>query len=122
MSYFGSQRGESRAGCLLWVLVLLAGILFSSKIIPIKIATHQLKDRVEDIAERHPRWKQNKVHENIYRRAKELELPIKKKDIKVKKNNQNMIVDITIKTPIDFYFTEFVWTEEIHIDRDIFLF
>ncbi len=121
MRYLGSQRGESRAGCLLWVLVLLAGGLLAAKVVPVKIATHQLKDFIEDIAERHPRWKQNYALDKIYRRARELELPLKKKEIKIKKNSRQMKVDIIIKVPIDLYFTDFVWKEEIHVDREIFI-
>ena len=121
MSYLRSERGESRAGCLLWILVLLAGGLFASKVIPAKIATHQLKDFIEEIAERHPRWKQNYALDKIYRRSKELNLPIKKKEIKIKKNTRQMKVDIIIKVPVDLYFTEFTWTEEIHVDREIFI-
>jgi len=122
MRRLGSQSGEGRAGCLLWVLVLLSGILVASRVIPVTIAKAELKDYIVDISQRHPRWTARRISKKLVDRAEELDLPLHKKNVKVRKTADRMVVELSFVTPLDFYVYTWNWNHHIEEARDIFYF
>lgn len=116
-----SERGESRAGCLLWTLVLAAGILVSVRVVPVKIATIELQNKMEDAAQLMPRGTPRNFQDFIVQRAAELNLPITKKQVKVKKSTSRVVMDVSFTVPLDFIFTTYNWDISLHVDRDIFI-
>ncbi len=120
MRRFG-QRGEGRIGCIFWVLVMAVGVLLALRVVPVKIATSQLKDHMEELAQLKPRGDQNFFASEIYNRARELDLPIDKKRIKVDKGPNRVIMDVELTVPLDFFVYTYNWEIKIHLDRDIFL-
>ena len=122
MLRIGSQRGEGRAGCLFWVLLLLVGVMVGSKVIPIKIATMQLEDHMKDLARTAPRKPQRFFEKEIGNRARELDLQIPKDNIQVKKFENRVIMDVEFVVPLDFYVYEHQWNIKLYHDIDIFIF
>ncbi len=116
-----SERGESKAGCLIWTVVLAAGILISVRVIPIKIATIELKDKMEDAAQLMPRGTVKQYQTFIVQRAQELNLPVTKKEVKVKKYPNRVVMDVSFTVPLDLIVTTYNWDISLHVDRDIFL-
>lgn len=121
MRGFKYQRGEGRAGCIFWTLVLAAGIFVAAKIIPVKIATAELKDKMEEAAQLMPRGREKEFVDFIVANAVERDLPVTRKDVKVKKSNQRVTMDVSFTVPIDLIVTTYDWDIDLHVDRDIFI-
>ncbi len=119
--WLSSERGESRLGCVIWTIVLAAGILISVRVIPIKIATIELKDKMEDAAQLMPRGTVRQYQTFILQRAQELNLPVTKKEIKVKKYPNRVVMDVSFTVPLDLLITTYNWDISLHVDRDIFI-
>jgi hypothetical protein len=115
------QRGEGKAGCVFWILLLVAGVVVGLKIIPIEIAKGQLKDHIAELAQFQPHRTADFYQTAIFGRAQELGLPIEKKAIKVNKGPERIIVDIDVRVPVDLIVTTIQYRVRIFIDRDIFI-
>ncbi len=122
MRWLRSESGEGRAGCLMWILILVAGILVASRVIPVTIAKAKLKDYIVEISQVHSGWTARRITDKVYGRAVELKLPLEKKNIKVSKNSNRMIVNLNFVTPLDFYIYTFDWEHKIEEERDIYYF
>lgn len=118
---FRGQRGEGRAGCVFWALLVVVAIFAGFKIVPVKIATAQLKDHMEELAQLSPRGTDRYFSSEIYTRARDLDLPVDKKRIKIDKRPNRVIMDVDITVPMDFIVTTYNWEIKIHVDRDLFL-
>lgn len=122
MRRFGSQRGEGRAGCLFWILILAVVVLAGTRFIPTKIATMQLKDHIDDLVIAHPRQTQSFFEKEIRVRAEQLDLKIPKDQIKVRKSDERIIIDVRFTKTLDFVAFQYDWNISIYEDRDIFIF
>ena len=116
-----AQRGEGRLGCFFWLLLLGIGVLIAARVVPVKIAVAQLKDHMEDLAERHARGTSDQFQRSILQRAKELDLPVEPKHIVVKKSKKRAIMDVEFVVPLDFLVMTYEYEVKIHVDRDIFI-
>lgn len=116
-------RGEGKAGCIFWALVVLVVGLAAYKIVPAKIAVMQLEDRMEELAKhQQAAMKPTDWYEkNILRRAQQLDLPVKAEDIEVDKTGKRVVMDVKITIVIDFIVTQYPMSFDIHMDRDLFL-
>jgi hypothetical protein len=122
MHRIGSQKGQGRVGCLFWILVLLILALVGSRVIPVKIATMQLKDHIDDLVIAHPRHPQSFFEKEIRTRAEQLNLKIPKDQIKVNRTDERIIIDIRFTAPLDFLAFTYDWDISIYEDRDVFIF
>lgn len=121
MRRMGYDSGEGRAGCLFWLLVVLVAVMVGFKVIPVKIATMQLKDFMEELAMTQSRQTGAFFVREISNKAKELDLDIPKKQIKVRKSAERVVIDIDFVVPLDFYFYQHDWNIHLHLDRDIYI-
>lgn len=122
MRRFGLQRGEGRIGCLFWILVLMIVALIGSRVIPVKIATMQLEDHIDDLVIAHPRSPQSFFEKEIRTRAEQLDLKIPKNQIKVRRTDERIIIDIRFTVPLDFIVYQHDWNVVIYQDLDVFIF
>ena len=121
MSWFRSQRGEGKAGCVFWLLILLLGILVAYRIIPAQISHAKLTDYMEELAKFYPRKEGKWFKESIMNKAKDLEIPLEAQNVQIDKTAQRIKMRVHYTVPMSF----FVWTYEksydINMDRDIFI-
>jgi len=115
------QRGEGKAGCIFWILVLGIGVFTAWQMVPPKIADMQLKDYVEELAQLEPRKSRDWFETAILNRAKDLDIPLKKQDLKVDKTLQRVKVEMSYVVEVDFIVTTYKWKFEHKLERDIFL-
>lgn len=115
-------RGEGRFGCIMWTALLITVGFMAFKVIPIQVAKMQLADFMEEMALTEPRQKERVFERRILERADELDLPIEKRDITIRKTNKRIVMDVEFTVVLDLVFTEYPWNFSIHIDRDIFVF
>ncbi|RMH17724.1 MAG: hypothetical protein D6696_14815 [Acidobacteria bacterium] len=116
-----SQKGESRAGCILWSLALVIGIMVAVKVIPIKIATMELKDKMREAAQLMPRGTERDYVKYILDKAAERNLPVTRENVKVQKWPNRVVMDVEFTVVLDFFIMDYDWNVKIHVDRDIFL-
>lgn len=121
MGRLTGEKGEGKAGCFFWLLVLLVAVMVGSQVIPVKIATMKLHDHMEELAMTQPRQTGPFFVREIAKKASELDLEIPKKQIKVRKTKERVVIDIEFVVPLDFYFYQHDWNVRLHLDRDIYL-
>ncbi len=117
----GAQRGEGKGTVIFWLLVLVVGVLVGKQVVPVQIAKMELKDYAEELCQLSPRGTADEYRRQIFRKAKDLRLPVEPKDIKVEKNLRRAVIEINFPVVIDLFVTEYTWNIEIFLDRDIFL-
>jgi hypothetical protein len=115
------QRGESRLGGILWILGLVILIALGYQIIPAKIATAELKDHIADLAERNPHKEQAYYEKAILDRAAELDLPLEKSQISVRKSPQRIVASVDFSITVDLMIYSFEWPLGFKVDREIFI-
>lgn len=121
MKRWSRNAGEGRAGCIMWTLLLIFGGMVAFKVIPIKIATIELKDQMREAARLMPRGTERQYVDYIVKEAVARDLPVTKKDVKVKKTLQRVVMDVEFTMPVDLIITTYDWHIKLHVDRDIFL-
>ncbi len=115
------QRGEGKAGCIFWLLILGVGLLAGFRFVPAKIADIQLLDHVDELAKLYPRKDARFFRTEIFKRADELRIPLDKKEIKVDKTQHRVRVKYEYEVVMDFIFFEYVWKRKHDFERDIFI-
>ena len=122
MGTIGCQRGEGRAGCLFWVLLVLAGLIAGSKMIPPEMAKMKLKDEMQELALTGAYKKQDFFEKEIANKARVLGIEIPKDQIQVRKLENRVIMEVRYTVPLDFYLFDWDWNREIYVAEDIFYF
>ena len=98
----GGRRGTN-VGCMIWLVLLgIVGYLMW-KIVPVKIATSEFYDTMQEQAAfgsiKDPKF----IEFEILRKADELKLPIKKENLKITKSREAITVEAHYVVTIDFF-------------------
>lgn len=120
MTRLGS-RGEGRLGCLLWAVVLGIGILIAVKAVPVKLTDVEFGDYIEEQAQFSGRASGDDLRRRILKKAKELEIPLEPKMLKIEKNMRRVKITCSYTVTIDFVVKKYDWRFEHEIDRPIFI-
>jgi len=105
-----SERGEGRVGLLITLIVVAVAIFLGVKYVPVRIAAYEFRDILREEARYGAvRYDDTTVAKRILEKAKELEVPLKNKDLKVKRTNSQMIITASYEQPIDFKVTTYVY-------------
>ena len=121
MRRIGTQAGDSKLGCVFWLLIVLVFGLVLKEVFPVKSATMKLEDFMEELAMTKPRAPQHFFEKALYDRARELGLDVDKKEIKVRKYKERVIMDIEFVQRIEILSFTYDWNVDLHLDREIFL-
>ena len=122
MNAVGSQRGESKIGCLFWLLMGLLFIIVAVEVVPIKIATMKLKDHMEELATIQGKQSKDFFEREIYNKARYLKLPVDRKQIRVRKHPERVIMDVEFTVPVEVLTFTYEWDIAINVDQDVFWF
>lgn len=125
MSRRVGERGEGNLGCILWAAALGLAILIAVKMVPIKIASSQLYDFMEQQAQFASGASPEAIAKSIVDKAKELDLPVVKEDVHVEKIG-GMVPKIRMRAvftvPVEFPGYTYMWHFDHQLDRDIYIF
>lgn len=121
MARLQHRYGQGKIGCVLWLLVLLAAIGVAAKLIPVKIASAELYDFMEEQAMFAARTKPDEIKKRILRRADELGLPLTKKNLVVERRAGRVRMRATYVVPIELPGYTFEWPFEHILDRPVFI-
>lgn len=118
---FASQKGEGKIGCIFWLIAALIFAMVLFKVVPVKIAVMQLEDHMIELAKTQPRKSQSFFVKSIVRRSEELRLDLTKKNVKVRKYKERVVMEVKFDVPVDLVITNYTWNVDIKVDRDLFL-
>ena len=121
MLKYDGQRGEARIGTVIWLLLFVALVIVSKEAIPVKIRTSRLADYMVELAKFSTREPEDKLRNRILEKAEELELPLVKNDVSVKKSNGRVRMKANYAITLKFPFYEYVWHFNHEVDRPIFI-
>jgi tRNA(Ser,Leu) C12 N-acetylase TAN1 len=116
------MAGDSKIGCILWMLLLVIVVLISWKAIPVKIATSQLYDFMVEQAKWAASQKAETLHKSIYDEARRLNLPVQQKDIQVSLGGGRVKMSARFMVPLEFPGYTYEWNFNLEVDRAIYLF
>ncbi len=104
------QRGEGKLKAIVFTIVLLLGIYLAFKLVPPYVAEYQLQDKMQEMARFGivNRYSEDQVRDNIFKVVQDLDLPVKREDIKVSVTQAAVKVSLDYTVPVDllFYSTE----------------
>jgi hypothetical protein len=121
MRKWRGQAGDSKIGCILWLLLLGSGALVAWKAIPVKIQTSELYDYMVEQA----KWAANAPPEAIQRRilnkAVELGLPVEAKQVTVDKPGDKVRMRANFVVPLEFPGYTYDWKFDLQVERSIYI-
>lgn len=116
------ERGEGNFGCILWLVVLIAAVVFAWEAVPVKIASAELYDYMVEQAKFAHNQKPAEIKKRILFRAKELDLPLDAKNLKVEKLGDRIRMEASYVVPVEYPFYTWNWAFEHDINRGIYYF
>lgn len=105
-----TERGEGRIGLVIALALLGMGIFVGTKIIPVRVNAYEFRDFIQEEC----RFAATRNHdEEIYKRildkAKELRLPLEKKNLTLERTTREMIITAKYQQTIDLKVTKYVF-------------
>ena len=108
MRHRQGQRGEGQLNLIVALAVLAIAIFAAVKYIPVKIAAFEFRDFIEQECRTAALRKDNAyVQKRILDKAEELEIPLDKKNLTIKRTASEMIIQAKYMQPIDFKFMQY---------------
>jgi hypothetical protein len=116
------EQGAGRIGCFIWTVLLAAVAVICWKVIPIKMKTSQFYDEMQTQAQFGSIKGDKSIQSELAVKAKELDLPLRKEDIKVYRDASNVHVEVHYEISIDFLgIYTYVWKEDQIVTRPLFV-
>ncbi|HVR30507.1 MAG TPA: hypothetical protein VMS86_13350 [Thermoanaerobaculia bacterium] len=116
-----TQRGGAKVGTIIWLLLFVALVVVSKEAIPVKIRTSQLEDFMIELAKFSTREAEDRLQKRIMDKARELDLPLRKEDVSVRKSNNRVRMKAQYEVTLQFPFYTYVWHFNHDVDRPIFI-
>ena len=105
-----SQRGEGKLKSIVFALIIISGIYVAYKLVPPYVNEYQLQDKMQELARFGivNRSSDEQIRENVFKAVQDLNLPIKREDIKVTITQATCKISLDYAVPVDllFYSTE----------------
>ena len=117
-----AEAGDSKIGCILWLLLLAVVVMVCWKAIPVKIATSQLYDFMVEQAKWAASRKPEALQKSIYDEARRLDLPVEPRDIQVSTGGGRVKMTARFMVPLEFPGYTYEWNFNLEVDRAIYLF
>jgi len=115
-------RGSANFGCIVWLVVLALVAYLLWKVVPVKIATSEFYDAMQEQASfgsiKDPKF----IEFEILKKADELKLPVKKENLKITKQRDAITVEAHYEITIDFFngAYKYLWKFDPVVIRPLF--
>ena len=122
MSRWRNQRGDVPVGCLVGGVVMLIVVVIAIKAAPIMINVGEMDKQISILADRANRsdYKDPRILKVILRQAEELDLPVTKKDVTIKRTSSRIKITVTYTKEIEFPGYTYVWNKKHYHERPLF--
>jgi hypothetical protein len=109
---FRAQRGEGRFKAIAITAILVFGVFAAFKLLPPYINEYQLSDKMQEQARFGVvnRYTEEQIRDTIFKEAQDLDVPIKKEDIKVLASPSVVRISLDYTVPIDLL----IYKMELH--------
>ena len=117
-----AERGEGNLGCILWLLVLGLAVMICVKAIPVKIASAEMYDYMDEVARSAGvNTTAEEVKKAILARAVDLKLPVDKDHVTVVREGDRLKMRAEYTVPLEFPGYTYNWHFVHELDRPIFV-
>jgi hypothetical protein len=117
-----SVRGGANVGCIVWLVILgfVGYVLW--KVVPVKIASSEFYDVMQEQAAFGSIKDQKFIEFEILRKAGELQIPVTKDNLKITKARESITVEAHYEITIDFFNGgyKYVWKFDPVVIRPLF--
>jgi hypothetical protein len=109
-------------GCLVGGVVAIIVVLVTIKVAPLMIHVGELDKEIGVLADRANRreYHDKRIQRSILNKAEQLDLPVTKKDIDIKRTSNRIKITVHYTIAIDFPGYTYVWDKEHFHDRPLF--
>ena len=117
-----AMQGKASFGCIVWLAILgLVGYALF-KIVPMKIATSTFYDTMQEQASFGSIKGVPQIEYAILQKARELELPIGKENLVIKRSKEAITIEAHYEVTIDFFngLYKYVWKLDPIVSRPLF--
>jgi len=115
-------RGAGTIGCLFWLvlMVVIGHVLW--KVVPVKIRASTFYDVMQEQASFGSIKSEHQIEYEILRRARELEIPVTKENLRVIRKRESVTVEAHYQIPIEFFggAYKYVWKFDPIVSRPTF--
>jgi hypothetical protein len=96
------ERGESRLGFIITLVVFLVGVFLAVKIVPVRIDGYQFREMLREEA-RYASVNRNDsaVVQRILDSAESLDIPLKKENVKIRRSKVEVVISASYEKPVD---------------------
>jgi len=105
-----AERGDGRIGFLISLALLGAGVFVGVKIIPVRVNAYEFRDFIqEECRFAATRNRDEEIFKRVFDKAKDLKLPLEKKNLHMERTTHEMIISAKYEQTIDLKFTTYVY-------------
>ncbi len=117
-----SVRGAANVGCIVWLVILGVVGYVLYKVVPVKIATSEFYDVMQEQASFGSIKDVKFIEFEILRKAQELQIPVTKDNLKVTRSREALTVEAHYEITIDFFngAYKYVWKFDPVVVRPTF--
>ncbi len=115
-------RGKVNVGCIVWLAILFLVGYSLYKIVPVKIATSEFYDAMQEQASFGSIKGIPQIEYAVLQKARELQLPIGKENLIIKRSKEAITIEAHYEMTIDFFngFYKYVWKFDPVVSRPLF--
>jgi hypothetical protein len=117
MRRLASGRGDTKLGCLLWLVGLGMAAYIGFQAVPAQVNASELKKFMIGIAEHRAEEPIERIEAAVLARVEDLELPVDKKQVHAERVGGRIRISYRYTVPIDLVVTTYDWNIEVKIDR-----
>jgi hypothetical protein len=114
------ELGEGNFGCLIGLILMLVGIFVAYKVIPVKVKAAELRQIVVDEAKSAGTHGDDRIRAAILKKAADDDLPVGEGDIRIRRAENTINVQVDYTVPIDFKVTIYQWHIHHEAENPIF--
>jgi hypothetical protein len=115
------ERGGSKISFLFTIVIVGAMIFAGVKIVPPYVENYQFQDSIAAESRfalaGYPKKNADEVRDDIFKKAQELNIPVKAEDIRVSMTNGNVEIALDYSVPIDLKVYQFTLQFHPHADN-----
>jgi hypothetical protein len=116
------QRGESKIGCILALIIFVGAVVVGVKTFPVVVNVGELQAEIEAQAERAglPRHNDKFIRRRIVEKAEELHLPVRPEMIEIERRKNDITIHLEYDVVLDYPFYTYRWHKVHHVMRPLF--
>ena len=116
------QSGESRLGCIVWLIIMAILTVSLWQIVPAKMRSAELYDYITDQARLAQRSSHEQLKKKILRKAGELSIPLRQEDLQVSGGRERISIHCKYTIPIELPGYTYYWEFEHDITEQLYIF